>query len=109
MHSAVKIGMVTDPSHTLLFMEEDDWRGLNMNSWMCVPPNRWIDYVAGNHVTSSGVGHGDNVSFADGRAEFWIWQDEDTISLTYGSNWRFGQADPGSADIARIGPYMWAR
>jgi len=37
------------PSEVMVFIEEDDWRGYNVNSFLLTSQNQWTDYVAGNH------------------------------------------------------------
>lgn len=90
---AYKISHIRDTARTFLFMEEDDWRGLNMNSWDTNGINRWWDYVAGNHNM------GDNIAFTDGHVEYRRWEDPDTLSLSYGN---FGKSDSGSVDLRYI-------
>ncbi len=88
-----KISNIVEPRKTLLMIEEDDYRGYNVNSWIISPPNTWTDYVAGSHDG------GDNLTFADGHMEYWKWIDPDTLTLTPNMH---GDSDPGSLDLARL-------
>lgn len=101
---------ILNPSQCMALMEDDDFRGYNMNSWMVSSgEGTWIDYVGGNH------NNGDNVGFCDGRVEYWQWQDPDTLTFPYppGSsdpNARgFGYRDPGSVDVAHVQSVFWPR
>ena len=86
---------ITEPSRCLLMIEEDDFRGYNVNSWYVASTDRWVDFVSGNHDG------GDNLIFADGHMEYWKWEDPDTLSLPY-NDAPFGTADPGSVDLLRL-------
>ena len=89
-----RLPAVTHPDQTLMLIEEDDMRGFNMGSWV-IRPDAWSDFVAGNHMG------GDNVVFADGRVEYWKWQDPRTLTMPYhiyGPGW---PAD-GSVDHRRL-------
>lgn len=79
-------------TQTMAFMEEDDYRGYNMNSWMChfYPSENWIDYVVGWHDK------GANLGFCDGHAEHWIWQQEESYTVR-----SFGKHQPGP-DLRRL-------
>lgn len=100
---------IRDTSTTMAYIEEDDYRGYNMNSWMIGGgEGQWIDYVAGNHDA------GDNLSFCDGHVEYWVWEDPDTLTYPYppsnpdGSK-SHSQRDAGSVDVARIQKVFWPR
>ncbi|MHC4982410.1 MAG: type II secretion system protein [Planctomycetota bacterium] len=88
------------PSQMLMLVEEDDWRGYNVNSWVLQSVNQWIDYVAGNHD------QGDNLVFCDGHVEYWRWRDPDTLRIPYHEE-GFWVPDPGSEDLARLWPVYW--
>jgi len=93
---------ITNPGRTLLLVEEDDWRGYNVNSWFLNSINQWVDYVSGNH------NEGDNIVFVDGSVEYWQWQDPDTLTLPY-SEGGFGRSDNGSEDLKRLWPIFNVR
>jgi len=73
------IAEVSRAARTLVFMEENDTRGWNMNGYVLpggpclnqapLSTGRWVDFVANFHNGS------DNMSFADGHVENWRWQD----------------------------------
>lgn len=92
---ATRLTEIPDPSRTFLFIEEDDYRGYNMNSWFIGDVNRWVDFVSGNHS------EGDNLAFVDEHVEWWHWEDPDTLTLPY-NDAPFGSPDPGSVDLRRI-------
>ncbi|MHC4982093.1 MAG: type II secretion system protein [Planctomycetota bacterium] len=90
-----RITDIPRPSETLVLIEEDDWRGYNVNSWMLVSVNRWEDYVSGNHDV------GDNLIFASGHAEYWKWENPRTLTIPYHEE-GFFMPDPGNQDLARL-------
>ena len=84
---------IADPASTMLFIEEFDSRECNKTSFMIDPVNYiWIDVVAGNHEG------GDNLTFVDGRVEYWQWADPRTLTFEGG---HYAVA-PGSADLDRL-------
>ena len=84
---------VPDPGNAMVFIEEYDNRGYNMNSFLLDPANyNWIDVVAGNHQ------QGDNLAFADGHVEYWKWLDPRTLTFAGG---HYASA-PGSVDLDRL-------
>ncbi|KPK79797.1 MAG: hypothetical protein AMJ81_12760 [Phycisphaerae bacterium SM23_33] len=93
-----------DPTMSLVFMEEDDYRsGGNMNSWLTNPlgdsrEDQWIDYVVAWHDA------GANLAMADGHAEHWQWADEKTC--TYRA---FYRNDPDGPDLRRLQKVYWPR
>jgi len=97
-----KLTGVVDPGGTLLMIEEDDWRGYNVNSWFLNSINTWVDYVSGNH------NEGDNLVFVDGSMQYWQWEDPDTLTLPY-SEGGFGRSDNGSEDLKRLWPVFNVR
>lgn len=59
-----------NPARQLTFIEEDDNRGWNINSWMLGGGvGSYIDLVPANHD------YGDNIGFLDGHVERWEWED----------------------------------
>lgn len=86
------------PSETLIFIEEPDPRGYNWGSWVIFPKGhaqqeQWIDWAASFHNNGAGC----VVSFADGRAEYWKWQDPRTSEITW-----FYANQPGNPDLDRL-------
>ncbi len=72
-----RIGEIQFPGETLLMVEDFDWRGYNMGSWIYQHNSwyHWIDYLPGNHMG------GDNFLFCDGRVEYYRYQDPNTLSV----------------------------
>ncbi|MEX2215865.1 MAG: prepilin-type N-terminal cleavage/methylation domain-containing protein [Phycisphaeraceae bacterium] len=85
-------------SSQLVFMEEDDWRGWNINSFMLgVGQGTFVDMVANNHFG------GDNLGFLDGHVEIWQWLDSDMlIRPKHNPVPTFGFSDPGNLDWDRL-------
>ena len=86
---------IPHPSAALMIIEEDDWRGYNVNSWMLVSIDQWEDYVAGNHDD------GDNLVFVDGHVEYWKWREYNTLAFPH-HNYDFFMPDPGNKDLTRL-------
>lgn len=72
----MKVSGVKHPSDRFLWLEENDNRGDNINSWACdtITP-AWHDALAVFHGLSS------TLSFVDGHAESHRWRDDLTIAL----------------------------
>lgn len=85
-------------SKQMVFMEEDDHRGWNVNSFILgLSTNRFIDLPAANH---SG---GDNLGFLDGHVEYWAWLDADLrIRPKHKPTPTFYFNDPGNLDWPRL-------
>ncbi len=96
--------MIRNPAQQLVFMEEWDYRGsYNNGSWVMFLNNyQWVDYVVPWHKN----GDTNNLGFADGHAEQWLWEDPDTlkplVSAEAASFSAFFLSDPGSADWERM-------
>lgn len=92
--AASTISQIADPASTMLFIEEYDNRECNLTSFQIDPANYiWINVVAGNHEG------GDNLTFVDGRVEYWKWKDPRTLSFDGG---HYAVA-PDSVDLDRLG------
>ncbi len=86
-------------SKQLVFVEEDDNRGWNINSWMLGGTNSFIDLPANNHQ------NGDNFGFLDGHVEYFPWTDADMQKRPkHNPTPTFGFNDPGNSDWARLPP-----
>ena len=90
---------IQDPAIQIVFFEEDDPRSSsNMNSFTqdpkCWNRNRWVDFVANYH------NGGDNVGFADGHAEYWTWEDPQTLEASEKQS--FYWPDNGNVDLERL-------
>lgn len=87
----------------LVFVEEDDGRGWNYNSFMLGnAQGSYVDWVAANHFS------GDNLGFLDGHVEYWEWK---TAHLRKRPKPNPpAPADPGSVDWDRLRPVFrsWA-
>lgn len=102
-HDWIQVGTdrwdaIRKPSHQMVMLEEFDYREYNLGSWIMYARNgyegRWIDYMAMFH------NDGTTLSFADGHAEYWVWDDQDTVYASY--NEQFFLNDPGSVDWQRV-------
>ncbi len=82
----------------MVFMEEDDRRGWNQNSFMLGGgAGSFVDLVAANHDG------GDNIGFLDGHVEYWYWQDSDLrIRPKHNPTPTFGFNDPGNLDWPKL-------
>lgn len=89
---------ILDPAKQLVLLEEYDYRDWNLGSWIMYAregyEGRWIDYMATFH------NNGTTMSFADGHAEYWVWDDPDTLYAS--QNEQFFLTDPGSVDWQRV-------
>ncbi|MEO0475499.1 MAG: type II secretion system protein [Planctomycetota bacterium] len=75
---AFTMAQITKPSEVITVGEEyDKSKGFNDGSWM-IPSegDRWMDYPIDYHPK------GTTVSFADGHAEFHLWQDPRTPEIS---------------------------
>ena len=87
-----ELAEISRASETMLFIEEFDPRGYNVNG--CAldnKPDAWIDIPATWHYD------GLNIAFADGHAEQWTWSDPRTAKMT-----KFHEVHAGSKDQARM-------
>ncbi|MBI9017933.1 MAG: hypothetical protein JEZ07_11805 [Phycisphaerae bacterium] len=76
----IKTSQIATPSDKLVFLEEIDPRGWNMNSWNFNDPfnhndYRWVDFPGSFHRDSITFGWG------DGHASSYKWKNENTILL----------------------------
>lgn len=85
----------------MVFIEEDDGRGWNINSFMLgTAQGTYVDWVAANHFS------GDNLGFLDGHVEYWEWQ---TAHLRKRDKPNPpAPSDPGSVDWDRLNPVFRA-
>lgn len=83
------------PTEKVVFVEESDPRGVNMNSWvMHLDQERWVDPLTVWHHDASTLG------FADGHAEIHGWESRQTIEMT--ENQQFDTPCPGNPDWAYL-------
>ncbi|HEX8915008.1 MAG TPA: prepilin-type N-terminal cleavage/methylation domain-containing protein [Humisphaera sp.] len=89
---AKTIHEIKRPSTAVVFIEEYDPRGYNINSfWEPVTGDSFIDMPAAWHDD------GCNLAFADGHAEYWHWEDVRTRNLS-----SFGANTPNNPDLKRL-------
>jgi prepilin-type N-terminal cleavage/methylation domain-containing protein/prepilin-type processing-associated H-X9-DG protein len=95
-----KLSDVMRPSTTLLLVEDFDWRGYNMGSWLMQPSARWyywVDYLPGNHRG------GDNFLFCDGHVEYRRYEDPETLSVYDPRHFYLPDPDGRNPDMDWIG------
>jgi prepilin-type N-terminal cleavage/methylation domain-containing protein/prepilin-type processing-associated H-X9-DG protein len=79
------------PVTSVVFLEESDPRGVNMNSWvMHLDREAWVDPLTVWHDDASTIG------FADGHAEVRKWESRQTILMT--RDQQFDTACPDNPD-----------
>lgn len=88
------------PGQTFVFFDENDTRGYNMGGWVADNncPTAWTDFVPNFHVGW------DNLSFADGHVETWVWEDARTMVPAY-NNWQprgCVYSTPNNPDLERL-------
>jgi prepilin-type N-terminal cleavage/methylation domain-containing protein len=69
------LGTIKRSSEIMLFIEELDYRGWNMGSFVIEDPYNFVDYPPSWHM------RGCTLSFADGHGEAWQWADKRTTQL----------------------------
>ena len=89
-----------NPGKQLVFMEEDDNRGWNINSFMLGnSQGSFVDLVPANHTG------GDNVGFLDTHVEYFKWEDKDSLLRPkHNPTPTFGFNDPGNVDWDKLRP-----
>ena len=94
---------IKDASHCYVFIEEYDPRGYNMNGFVIYKSGwGWCDFPAHRHGGNMGgtydsVGNSCTLSFADGRAECWKFDDPRTLNLGW-----FGGNTPNNPDLVHL-------
>jgi prepilin-type processing-associated H-X9-DG protein len=97
-HRAKVLTDIVHPGSTYVFIEEYDNRGWNWGSFVVIeyPSTIWVDVPA---VWHDGAGM---VSFADGRAEVWVWTDPTTSQLQ-----GFHSVNtPGNSDLMQLQTWL---
>ena len=93
-----KASHISQPTNTIVFMEEPDYRGDNLGAWVTSSnPDAWIDPIGAWHM------NGVNFAFADGHTEHWRWQDERTRAIASSS---FHAYTPGNVDLYRLKAHL---
>lgn len=90
-----RIGSIQFPTSKIVFLEESDPRGFNINSWvMHLDEERWVDPLTVWHKDKSTLG------FADGHAEVHGWESRQTIEMS--RNQDFNLPCPDNPDWAYL-------
>ncbi|MBI1372174.1 MAG: prepilin-type N-terminal cleavage/methylation domain-containing protein [Phycisphaera sp.] len=93
-----RLSALKGPSRTIAFIDEDDPRKANMNSWVIRPhgysTEEWVDWVGGYHNVGKKVG-GSALSFGDGHVEVYWFQDPKAMLEITGFFW----PAPNSPDL----------
>jgi prepilin-type N-terminal cleavage/methylation domain-containing protein len=90
--SVTQITQIKRSSEIFCFIEELDYRGWNIGSFVVDPPNIWVDYVPSWHL------RGACLSFVDGHCEAWQWVDRQTLKLRN----NYTPAQPDHRDFDRV-------
>jgi prepilin-type N-terminal cleavage/methylation domain-containing protein/prepilin-type processing-associated H-X9-DG protein len=91
------VNQIKNPAQQYTFIDEYDSRGFNINGFFvpASPATNWGDMPGKFHFD------GNNISFADGHAEWWKWNDTRTYTLDW-----YGQPNnsnqPGNGDLIRL-------
>jgi prepilin-type N-terminal cleavage/methylation domain-containing protein/prepilin-type processing-associated H-X9-DG protein len=85
------LGRIKRSSEILQFIEELDYRGWNMGSFVIEDPFLFVDYPPSWHM------RGATMTFADGHGEAWQWVDKRTWALR--DNYT---SSPNNHDFTRI-------
>jgi prepilin-type N-terminal cleavage/methylation domain-containing protein/prepilin-type processing-associated H-X9-DG protein len=94
--------LIARPGERIVYLDEgktstQSWTiYYDRESWWDLPPTRH--------------GHGTNVNFADGHAEYWKWEDTRTIKVArQEGNWQSLVAAQGNPDIRRLQRAAWGQ
>jgi prepilin-type N-terminal cleavage/methylation domain-containing protein len=83
------------PTEKVIFLEESDSRGVNMDSWvMHIDIEKWVDPLTVWHKDSGTLG------YADGHAEVHRWESRQTIEMS--RNQQLDTDCPGNPDWAYL-------
>ena len=86
-----QITKIKRASEIFVFIEELDYRGWNMGSFVIEDPYNFVDYPPSWHL------RGACLSFADGHCEAWQWSDKRTVAIK--ANYT---TSPNNVDFDRI-------
>jgi prepilin-type N-terminal cleavage/methylation domain-containing protein/prepilin-type processing-associated H-X9-DG protein len=95
-----RMSQLKQPSTTFYYIDEFDNRGFNVNGFEVIPSyygppsNQSFGDIPGRFHLD-----GNNLSYADGHAEWWAWSDPRTLALQTGS---FFTPSPGNIDLYRL-------
>ena len=96
---------ITYPASRIVFIDDGGAGDVHMGSWTNYTDQpRWLDPPPVRH------GEGTNVSYADGRSEYWKWKDPRTIK--WGLKMKVGRKEeeayqPGNEDIRMAQKGAW--
>jgi hypothetical protein len=83
------------PTEKVIFLEESDFRGVNMDSWvMHIDIEKWVDPLTVWHKDAGTLG------YADGHAEVHKWESRQTIEMS--RNQQLDTDCPGNPDWAYL-------
>jgi prepilin-type N-terminal cleavage/methylation domain-containing protein/prepilin-type processing-associated H-X9-DG protein len=93
----------------MVFLDEGRLSPASWTIWY--DQERWWDQITARH------GDGTNVSFADGRSEYWKWKDPRTIEIaemdydTWQNSGRHGSlsSSPGNPDLYKVQRAVWGK
>lgn len=96
VYPVTRMSQVPNTALTMLFLEENDPRGLNYNSWVVYPKGHpsyqsWIDWTANFHP--NGFVH----SFVDGHVNYYAFRDSRTATIN-----AFYTPQPNSPDLQYV-------
>jgi prepilin-type N-terminal cleavage/methylation domain-containing protein/prepilin-type processing-associated H-X9-DG protein len=97
------------PSERIVFLDEGRLSPASWTIWY--DHEQWWDQITARH------GDGTNVSFADGRSEYWKWKDRRTIDIAkmdydyWQQTGRLGNlaSSPGNPDLYRVQRAVWGK
>ncbi|MDH4239355.1 MAG: prepilin-type N-terminal cleavage/methylation domain-containing protein [Phycisphaerae bacterium] len=98
---------IRSPGGRAVFLDEGRLSPASWTIWY--DQERWWDQITARH------GNGTNFSFADGRAEYWKWEDPRTIEIAemdydyWQNTGRHGSlsSSPGNPDLYRVQKAVW--
>jgi prepilin-type N-terminal cleavage/methylation domain-containing protein/prepilin-type processing-associated H-X9-DG protein len=100
---------IVRPGERMVFLDEGRLSPASWTIWY--DQERWWDQITARH------GDGTNVSFADGRSEYWKWKDPRTIDIAkmdydyWQNTGRNGtqSSSPGNPDLYKVQRAVWGR
>jgi prepilin-type N-terminal cleavage/methylation domain-containing protein/prepilin-type processing-associated H-X9-DG protein len=92
---------ITNPARMLVFLDDGGKGFAHMGAWTNYADRPvWWDPPPVRH------GEGTNVSYADGRSEYWKWKDRRTI-ITGLKGEAFSEPQPGNEELRRAQKESW--
>ena len=92
---------IRNPGQRFVFLDDGGVGDAHLGGWTCyVKDDQWWDPPPIRH------GKGTNVSYADGRSEYWKWKDPDTIE--FGRKLKaFSDPQEGNPDVIMAQEAAW--